>query len=119
MGCYIGVFVPFSYVLPPFMGLFAGDLPSLQIETVETSSIGSLSDTLCAIILNLGRLDVPANVTSIKSAIKLHCQRLHTQAPSDQVVFETLNTLLTEKKLHLTGRSIIIIECMQANTHSV
>ncbi|KAF6019380.1 hypothetical protein EB796_022347 [Bugula neritina] len=80
-----------------------GELSSLHIELINSLPGKPLPDTLYHLIGRLNNSKVPATVASLMAELHKYYQCLHSQPPTDQLVFETLNSMVTEKELVLKG----------------
>ena len=80
---------------------FSGEVFGMDMQVVSQTQFTPLPDAMCVIISELNSDNIPANLPSIESKLK----RLYhgIQPPAQEIVFETLDTLIQQRKIFYTG----------------
>ena len=81
----------------------SGDIGNITMQEVPQNHFIPLPEILCLIILDLNNKQILATVDIIQAQLKKCYQG--TQLPSNQLVYETLHSLIQERKIFHTGTS--------------
>lgn len=84
-----------------------GDISSITMQEVPQNHFIPLPEILCLIILDLNNKQILATVDIIQAQLKKCYQG--TQLPSNQLVYETLHSLIQERKLFHTGSGYFVV----------
>ena len=73
------------------------------MAVVQQAQFTPLPEALCLIIRELNHAHVPATLDNVQE--RLHERYRGMQRPSEEIVYETLGSLLKERKIYHTGNS--------------
>lgn len=84
-----------------------GDIGNITMQEVPQNHFIPLPEILCLIILDLNNKQILATVDIIQAQLKKCYQG--TQLPSNQLVYETLHSLIQERKIFHTGSGYFVV----------
>lgn len=79
----------------------AGELGSADIEPVPQAQFTPLPEALCLVVSRLNRDSQPATLGAVRDGLWGVYRGI--KQPSEEIVYETLESLLKEHKLYHTG----------------
>ncbi|CAL8114048.1 unnamed protein product [Orchesella dallaii] len=86
---------------------FIGEIEEVIADPIQKGQFAPLSDSLCWAILELTSLGQEAFVDSIMSALQLTFPTM--SCPSRELVFQTLEKLIKERKVYQTSRGYFVV----------
>ena len=81
--------------------VFPGDVNGIQMQVIPQTHFIPLPEALCLIIMDLNNNRVVATLDTVCEKLQL-CYQGHN-LPSNQLVYDTLGTLIKERKVFHTG----------------
>ena len=81
----------------------SGDLESLEPQPIQQAQFTPLPEALCMTVTDLNRAHTPATFDVIQRVLTYTYRRVH--APSEEIIYETLGSLIREHKIIYSGRS--------------
>lgn len=81
--------------------MLSGEIPSIDMLVLNQTQFTPLPEALCIIISDLNQARALASFDIIMEKLGETYKGLHQ--PSEQIVYETLDSLLNERKLYHTG----------------
>ncbi|PVD37895.1 hypothetical protein C0Q70_00497 [Pomacea canaliculata] len=79
----------------------AGDVNGIEMQVIPQTQFIPLPDSLCLIIAELNNAGHPATLESIRSRLQRWYH--NTSLPSQQLIYDTLGTLIRERKVFHNG----------------
>ena len=83
--------------------MVSGDLESLESQPIHQAQFTPLPEALCMTITDLNRSHTPATFDVIHRVLTYTYRRVH--APSEEIIYETLGSLIREHKIIYSGTS--------------
>ncbi|KAL5018696.1 hypothetical protein ScPMuIL_004418 [Solemya velum] len=84
-----------------------GDINGIEMQVIPQTQFIPLPEALCLIIMDLNTHQVVATLDTIRE--KLHQYYKEMQAPSDQLIYDTLGNLIRERKVFHTGFGYFVV----------
>ena len=83
------------------VSLLVGDVNGIQMQVIPQTQFIPLPEALCLIIMDLNNNQIVATLDTVCEKLQLCYQGHHL--PGNQLVYDTLGTLIRERKVFHTG----------------